>query len=180
MTDSRTNLDAVVQPTWNKRPRSASNSCERCLLHDREHGSVKLVFISLEPQFISGQFLERHLWPIRVGRRLLNWRSNVPRTRLPARTSPRSPLPSISWTVTWTVDLMGKKLLSSQSQMSSYQSTSPMTQFCKASVFDRRWMPRSPRLHSNPLPRMQVMEQLGKWIYVSKVVHSSKPRIEST
>jgi len=36
----------------------------------------------------------------------------------------------------------------------------------------------SPRLHSNPLPHTQVVEQLNKNIHVSKVRHSSKTLIE--
>ena len=142
MTNSGTHLDLTVQPTFMKRPRSLSGGWDRCCLHDREHGFVKLVFLSWQSQSSSSQLSQKHLWTIRVERRLFNWRrtqtmhGSVPRIRLPARTSPRPPLPSNFWIVTWTVDPLHFLTVSSQSRINSCQSTSPMTQLCEALHFD--------------------------------------------
>ena len=121
-TDSCTHLDAIVQKIFQKRPQSALSGWDRCLLLERKHGSVKLVFVSWQPQIVLGRLSERHFWTIRVARRLFNWRSNRPshgsfsRATLPARSLPRSPRPSISWKLSWTVDPIGKiTALSSES-----------------------------------------------------------------
>ena len=113
-TDSCTHLDAIVQKIFQKRPQSALSGWDRGLLLERKHGSVKLVFVSWQPQIVLSRLSERHFWTIRVARRLFNWRSNRPthgsfsRATLPARSLPRSPRSSISWKVSWTDDPMEK------------------------------------------------------------------------